>query len=71
VAVDTVDDTAERARASDLVAKRIDAAMAAGPVAARRRLLGLLSRRGYSFEVAVPVVEQALDDYSEGAGPGA
>ncbi len=69
VAVDTVDDIAERARAADLVAKRIDAAMAAGPVAARRRLLGLLSRRGYSFEVAVPVVEQALDGYTEGAAP--
>jgi regulatory protein len=67
VAVDAVDEDAERARASDLVAKRVDAAMAAGPVAARRRLLGLLSRRGYSFEVAVPVVEEALHGYSDGA----
>ena len=71
LAVDAVDDTAERARASELVAKRIDAAMAAGPVAARRRLLGLLSRRGYSFEIAVPVVDEALDGYSDGVDRGA
>ena len=63
-AVDTVDAGAERARAAELVAKRLDAAMEAGPVAARRRLLGLLSRRGYSFEIAVPVVDEALEGYS-------
>ena len=63
-AVDTVDAGAERARAAELVGKRLDAAMEAGPVAARRRLLGLLSRRGYSFEIAVPVVDEALEGYS-------
>lgn len=66
-AVQTVDTEAERVRAADLIDKRIDAAMAAGPVAARRRLLGLLDRRGYPAEVAVPVVESALRAY--GAEP--
>lgn len=63
-AVETVDVDAERSRATELITKRVDAAMAAGPVAARRRLLSLLSRRGYASEVAVPVVERALEGYS-------
>ena len=63
-AVRVVDTDAERTRAAELVDKRIDAAMAAGPVAARRRLLGLLDRRGYPAEVAVPVVESALQSYA-------
>ncbi|WP_354530214.1 regulatory protein RecX [Nakamurella sp. UYEF19] len=64
-AVETVDSDAERARARELIGKRLDAAMAAGPIAARRRLLGLLARRGYSPEIAVPVVESALEGYSQ------
>jgi regulatory protein len=67
-AVQTVDTEAERVRAAQLIDKRIDAAMAAGPVAARRRLLGLLDRRGYPAEVAVPVVESALRAYGAEAG---
>jgi len=62
-AVETVDTAAERSRATELIAKRVDAAMEAGPIAAKRRLLGLLSRRGYPSAVAVSVVEQALDSY--------
>jgi regulatory protein len=62
-AVQVVDTEAERVRAAELIDKRIDAAMEAGPVAARRRLLGLLDRRGYPAEVAIPVVESALQDY--------
>ena len=62
-AVQTVDTEAERVRAAALIGKRVDAAMVAGPVAARRRLLGLLDRRGYPAEVAVPVVESALRAY--------
>ena len=65
-AVDVVDTEAERTRAAELIDKRVDAAMAAGPVAARRRLLGLLARRGYPPDVAVPVVEKALTMYDEG-----
>lgn len=64
-AVETVDGDAERARATELIGKRLDAAMEAGPIAARRRLLGLLARRGYSPEIAVPVVETALERYSK------
>ena len=62
-AVRAIDTEAERARAAELIDKRIDAAMVAGPIAARRRLLGLLDRRGYPAEVAVPVVESALEAY--------
>lgn len=67
-AVQVVDTEAERARAAELIGKRIDAAMEAGPVAARRRLLGLLDRRGYPADVAVPVVEAALLAYGRDAG---
>ena len=67
-AVQEIDSDAERSRAVELIGKRIDAAMAVGPVAARRRLLALLARRGYSAEVAVPVVEQALESYVGAAG---
>jgi len=42
----------------------VDAAMSAGPVAARRRLAGLLARRGYSVDVAVSVVDEALAAYA-------
>ncbi len=65
-AVDSVDTQAERIRAAELIAKRVDAAMASGVVAAKRRLLGLLARRGYSPEVAIAVVEKALEAYSRG-----
>ncbi len=67
-AVQVVDTAAERTRAAELIDKRIDAAMAAGPTAARRRLLGLLDRRGYPAEVAVPVVESALQAYGGDVG---
>lgn len=58
-----VDPEMERARAEALVAKRVDAAMVAGGVAARRRLLGLLARRGYPADLAIGVVEGALSAY--------
>jgi regulatory protein len=67
VAVAPLDAAAERARATELVAKRLDSAMAAGSVAARRRLLGLLSRRGYGFDIAVPVVDGAIERYADRA----
>lgn len=65
-AVDTVDSEAERARAAELISKRLDAAMAVGSVAARRRLLGLLSRRGYPPEMAISVVDGAIAGYTDG-----
>ena len=63
-AVDGVDQEAERSRAKALIERRVDAAMSAGPVAARRRLAGLLARRGYSVDVAVSVVDEALAAYA-------
>lgn len=62
-AVAEIDTDTEAARAVALLAKRVDSAMAAGPDAARRRLLGLLARRGYSPGLAGRVVEQVLDEY--------
>lgn len=63
-AVRAVDADAERDRAAALIDRRVDAAMVNGIQAARRRLIGLLARRGYSAEVASSVVEQALADYT-------
>lgn len=66
-AVETVDFDAEQVRAAELIAKRVDAAMVVGPLGAKRRLLGLLARRGYSAAIAVPTVDQAIDRYQTGA----
>lgn len=60
VALAEVDEDSERARAQALVAARIVAAMGAGADAGRRRLLGLLERRGYSYDMAWSVVEEAV-----------
>lgn len=65
-AVRAVDPDAERERAAALIDRRIDAAMVNGIPTARRRLVGLLARRGYSAEVASSVVEQAIHDYELG-----
>ncbi len=62
-AVRTIDQDAERDRARALVRRRVDAAMANGEAAARRRLVGLLARRGYSAELALGVVDEALEQY--------
>jgi regulatory protein len=77
-----IDDTSERQRAAELVLKRLDSAMFAGPDTARRRLLGYLARRGYAPGLAIDVVDDALrgfvprqvpdtDDIGSGAWPGA
>lgn len=63
-AVDGIDHEAERSRAKALIERRVDAAMSAGPVAARRRLAGLLARRGYSVDDALSVVDEALAAYT-------
>jgi regulatory protein len=46
-----------------LISRRVDAAMGSGAPAARRRLVGLLARRGYSVELACRVVDEALAEY--------
>lgn len=66
-ALEPVDTDAERRRAADLVAKRLDSAVFAGLPAARRRLLGLLARRGYSASLSAQVVNEALRGYVEPA----
>ncbi|MGS0686995.1 regulatory protein RecX [Nakamurella sp. GG22] len=62
-AVGSVDPDMERDRAGALIARRVDAAMAHGEPAARRRLIGLLARRGHSAELAHQVVDQAVTAY--------
>jgi regulatory protein len=62
-AVSVLDQDAERQRAQALISRRVDAAMAHGAVAARRRLVALLARRGYSADLACQVVDKALADY--------
>jgi regulatory protein len=62
-AVQVVDSDAERDRARALISRRVDAAMSNGLPAARRRLVGLLARRGYSAEMSGQVVDEALAHY--------
>lgn len=64
-AAEMVDADAEEAAAIRLIAKRAPAAMAAGPEAARRRLLALLDRRGYPADLSVRVVESVLRGHDE------
>lgn len=62
-AASAIDDDDERERARELVIRKLDSAMFQGPAAARRRLLGMLARRGYGPSVAIPVVNDALHGY--------
>lgn len=64
-AIAAIDDDDERARARELVLRKLDSAMFAGPDAARRRLLGMLARRGYGPSIAIPVINEALRGYLE------
>ncbi len=59
-----IEDEWERGRV--LIGKRIGSAMAAGPATARRRLVGLLARRGYSASMSYELVNSALRDYGVG-----
>lgn len=62
-AVRSIDHDGERERAQALISRRVDAAMGNGVIAARRRLVGLLARRGYSAELSRSVVDEALAEY--------
>lgn len=68
-ALASIDAEAESERAYALVEKRVGSAMAAGPIAARRRLMALLARRGYGSSVAVAAVERVLAAHREAPGP--
>lgn len=62
-AVAVVDRDAEYERARVFLERRVDSAMANGTDTARRRLLGLLARRGYPADLAHRVVQEALAAY--------
>ena len=62
-AVAVVDWDAEYQRARALLERRVDAAMAHGVDTARRRLLGLLARRGYPGDLSRQVVHEVLAAY--------
>lgn len=62
-ALEQVDPQAEQERAGELVGKRVRSALAAGPEAARRRLLGLLARRGYDADLSIRIVDAAIAEH--------
>ena len=62
-AVAVVDRDAEYERARAFLERRVDSAMAHGADTARRRLLGLLARRGYPADLAQRVVQEAMAAY--------
>jgi regulatory protein len=64
-ALASIDNSDERERATALVNQKLDSAMFAGLPAARRRLLGMLARRGYPASMAASVVNDALRGYVE------
>ncbi len=68
-AVAMLDADDELARATELISRRIGPAMAAGTEAARRRLLGLLDRRGYPADTALQVVDSAIAAHVAVAAP--
>jgi regulatory protein len=61
-ALDLIDPDSEYAAAQALVAKKLRTLGGLDPAAQARRLVGLLSRRGYSAAVAHDVVRAALAD---------
>ncbi|CAN5784023.1 hypothetical protein BH20ACT6_BH20ACT6_05710 [soil metagenome] len=50
----------EEAAAAELVRRKLPAMRRLDPVRAQRRLLGMLARKGYGADVAVPAVRAAL-----------
>jgi regulatory protein len=62
-AVAVVDRDAEYDRARAFLERRVDSAMAHGAETARRRLLGLLARRGYPADLAQRVVRDVMTAY--------
>ena len=55
----------ERLRAEQLVAKRLRTLTGLAPEVQARRLAGMLARKGYSGEIAWPVIRDAIDDLPE------
>lgn len=68
IAAEALDDIGvddERARAEQLVAKKLRTMHGLDPDVQARRLAGLLARKGYSGEVAWPVIRDAVNDATE------
>ena len=68
IADDALDDIGvedERAKAEELVAKKLRTMHGLEPDVQARRLAGLLARKGYSGEVAWPVIREAVNNASE------
>jgi regulatory protein len=63
-AVAVVDRDAEYERARAFLERRVDSAMIHGTDTARRRLLGLLARRGYPADLAQRVVREVMAAYA-------
>lgn len=60
-----VDPAAERARAEELVAKRLRTMSGLGRQVKTRRLAGMLARKGYPGELTFQVIREALDQDPE------
>ncbi len=69
-AVAVVDRDAEYERAKAFLERRVDSAMAHGADTARRRMLGLLARRGHPADVAQRVVQEVISNYDAETGAG-
>ncbi len=61
----SVDEESERARAEDLVARKLRTMAGLDPVVQARRLSGMLARKGYPPSVAYAVVRDAINDAPE------
>jgi regulatory protein len=55
----------ERAKAEELVAKKLRTMTGLAPEVQARRLAGMLARKGYSGEVSWPVIRNAINDAPE------
>ncbi|WP_347353701.1 RecX family transcriptional regulator [Intrasporangium sp.] len=64
-ALSGLDASDERARAEQLVAKKMRSMHGLGPDVQSRRLAGLLTRKGYPGEIAWPVVRDAVNNAQE------
>jgi SOS response regulatory protein OraA/RecX len=64
-ALSQVDADDERVRAEQLVAKKLRAMRGLAPDVQARRLAGMLARKGYSGELAWPVIRDAIDGLPE------
>lgn len=64
-ALDGIDREDERATAEHLVTKKLRTMHGLEPDVQARRLAGLLARRGYSGEIAWPVIRDAVNDLRE------